>query len=127
MNIGTRGGQVKASSGYAFSRIQQDARSIAASLQTHGHPFHVPKAPRRYEIFDATMLHVLERHGGKGARVFLDLFSKNPIERIFRFLDEEGSLWENMQLMATVPRWLFVRAGVQTLWRRWLPVNRPAL
>jgi lycopene beta-cyclase len=126
MNTGTRGGRVKASSGYAFSRIQRDARAVVASLQKHGHPFDVPKPPRRYEVFDATMLHVLERHGERGARVFLDLFSKNPIERIFRFLDEEGSRWENVQLMATVPRWLFVRAGMQALWRRWLPINGPA-
>jgi lycopene beta-cyclase len=118
MNIGTRGGRVKASSGYAFSRIQKDARAIVASLHAHGHPFDVPQSPRRYQAIDAAMLQVLERHGGRGAEVFLDLFRKNPVRRIFRFLDEESSLWEDLQLMATVPRRLFVRAWLQAQWRR---------
>lgn len=119
MNIGTRGGRVKASSGYAFSRIQRDTHAIITSLQAHGHPFGVPTTPRRYRALDATMLQILERHGERGSQIFVNLFEKNPIERIFRFLDEEGGLWENLQLMATVPRWLFIRAGIQAHLRRW--------
>ncbi len=118
MNIGTRGGRVKASSGYAFSRLQKDAEAIVASLRRRGHPFDVPEAPPRYRAIDAAMLQVLERHGERGAEVFFDLFRKNPITRIFRLLDEEGGVWDNLQLMATAPRWLFAHAWLQAQWRR---------
>jgi lycopene beta-cyclase len=121
MDIGTRGGRVKPSSGYAFSRIQRDAEAIVASLVRYEHPFDVPDTPGRYRLFDATMLQVLERHGERGAEVFLDLFEKNPIARIFRFLDETSGLQEDLRLMATVPRWLFIRMGIQAQLRRWLP------
>jgi lycopene beta-cyclase len=119
LNIGTRGGRVKASSGYTFSRIQRDTQAILASLEAYGHPFDLPKAPSRYRAFDATMLQVLEQHGNRGAEVFIDLFKNNPIQRIFRFLDEEGSLRENLKLMATVPPKLFILAGIRAHLRRW--------
>lgn len=114
MNIGTRGGRVKASTGYAFHRIQQDSAAIVASLVRHGHPFEVPKPPRRYRTFDAILLQTLYRYGHRSKRVFTDLFRNNPIDRLFRFLDEEGGLWENIQVMASVPACPFTRAFLRT-------------
>jgi len=114
MNIGTRGGRVKASSGYAFLRIQQDAAAIARSLQKRGHPFDVPTPKKRYGVFDAMLLQILYRRGDLSKRIFTDLFKKNPITRIFRFLDEEGSVVENLRLMASVPPEPFVRAWIKT-------------
>lgn len=119
LNIGTRGGQVKASSGYAFRRIQSDAVAIVHSLQRHHHPFHLPRPPRRYRIFDTLLLDILDHRGGLGKPIFLTLFETNPICRIFRFLDEEGTWRENVQLMASVPRWPFILASLRT-GVRWL-------
>ena len=114
MNTGTRGGRVKASSGYAFLRIQQDTAAIARSLQKRGHPFDVPTPPRRYRVFDTMLLQILYRRGDLSKRVFTDLFRNNPVARIFRFLDEEGSVGENLRLMASVPPEPFVRAWIKT-------------
>lgn len=110
MNIGTRGGRVKASTGYAFRRIQEDAAAIVRSLNQHGHPFAVPAPPSRYHLFDTLMLEVIARHGGRMSAIFTDLFRKNPVDRLFRFLDEAGSLRENLQVMASVPPGPFLRA-----------------
>lgn len=110
MRTGTRGGRVKASSGFAFLRTAQDSRAIVRSLVAQGHPFDVPEPPRRYHLFDSILLQVLYRRGDLAERVFADLFSKNPTDRLLRFLDEEGSLKENLQLMATVPRGAFTSA-----------------
>lgn len=120
LNIGTRGGRVKASSGYAFWRIQQDAQAIVHSLQQHNHPFNLPEPPHRYRTFDAMLLQILDRHGHLGKRIFLQLFRRNPIQRIFRFLDEAGGLGENLQLMASVPPWPFIRAWTAVKAQRWL-------
>ena len=113
LNIGTRGGRVKASSGYAFSRIQQDAVAVVRSLQAHGHPFDLPRTPRRYQVFDAMLLNILQRRGDRGAAIFAQLFRRNPIQRIFRFLDEEGGWGENLALMASVPPVPFAQAWVR--------------
>ena len=113
MRIGTRGGRVKASSGYAFLRIARDSAAIVRSLLETGQPFHGRVPPRRYNTFDSMLLQILHRNGDLGKRVFTDLFQKNPVQRIFRFLDEEGSLSENLALMATVPWWPFIRAWLK--------------
>lgn len=97
LNIGTRGGRVKASSGYAFHRIQQDSVAIAQSLKAHGHPFHLPEPRRRYHTYDSMLLHILTCHGGLGSAVFRRLFENNPIQRVFRFLDEEADLCEELR------------------------------
>ncbi|MGC9399772.1 MAG: lycopene cyclase family protein [Anaerolineae bacterium] len=116
MNIGTRGGRVKASSGFAFHRIQQDSAAIVESLATRGDPFDVPQAPPRFHTFDAMLLDVLVQPGDLGARTFTALFRKNPIQRIFRFLDEETTWVEDLQVMASVPWVPFTKA--------WLNVKR---
>ena len=116
MAIGTRGGRVKASSGYAFLRIQNDTKAIIHSLETTGNPFYQEKKAWRYPIFDRIMLQVMHRSGGQMARIFTRLFQRNSIERIFQFLDEEGSLWQDLRLIGSLPWWPFLRA----LWRIWV-------
>lgn len=113
LNIGTRGGRIKPSSGYGFHRIQKDAIAICQSLSTHHHPFHLVEPPRRYRMYDAMLLQILYRHGHRGAAIFMQLFKKNPIQRIFRFLDEEDNLWENLRVMTSVPPLPFVRAWLR--------------
>ena len=111
--IGTRGGLVKPSSGYAFLRIQQDSAAIVRSLERHGHPWDIPSNPARYRLFDSLLLQVMYRQGGMSKPVFTRLFQRNPIDRIFRFLDETGTLWDNLRLIGSLPTQPFLRA----LWR----------
>jgi lycopene beta-cyclase len=113
LNIGTRGGRVKPSSGYAFLRIQHDSAAILQSMLQQGHPFHLPESPARYRLFDSILLQILYRHGGLSQSIFTALFKNNPIQRIFRFLDEEAPILENAALMATLPTWPFLRALIK--------------
>jgi lycopene beta-cyclase len=114
MTIGTKGGLVKPSSGYAFLRIQADAQAIVASLEQHGHPFGVPEPPARYRFFDRLMLQVLYRQGDQAAAVFTRLFQRNSIQAVFRFLDERATLAENLRLIASLPKAPFLRALLRT-------------
>ena len=103
MTIGLHGGRAKPSTGYAFMRIQQDAEAIAASLAQHGHPFAVPPGARRYRYFDAVLLDILQHHPEDTVSLFAALFQRNSAERIFRFLDGEASLWENLHMVPSLP------------------------
>lgn len=113
MTIGTLGGMVKPSSGYAFLRIQQDTSAIIHSLQTNGHPFNIPRIPYRYKFFDSTMLNVMFRHGDEMEHIFTKMFLNNPIDRIFRFLDETGSMIDNIKLLLSVPPKRFIQALIR--------------
>ena len=118
MLTGTKGGRVKASTGFAFNRTQRDSRAIVRSLEESGHPFDVPTAPPRYETFDAMLIEILARRGHLGAPIFAQLFQNNPIHRLLRFLDEEGGVKENLQLMASVPWAPFIGAWFAVRGRR---------
>jgi lycopene beta-cyclase len=50
--------------------------------------------------------------------VFTRLFKRNPVRRIFRFLDEAGSWGENIQLLATLPPAPYVKALYNVKLRR---------
>jgi len=113
--IGTRAGMVKASTGYAFARTQRDALSVAQSLEEHGDPFHIPRAPSRYAALDTMMLQVMYRRGDLSEEVFERLFRRNPIDRLLRFLDEDVSVPEMLAVMSTVPWPPFIKSFWRTM------------
>jgi lycopene beta-cyclase len=85
--IGTRGGRVKPSTGYAFARIQRDSQQIVASLVRTGHPFAIPPDPLRYRLHDAILLEVLAQEPDLGRPILSAIFACNPVQRVLRFLD----------------------------------------
>lgn len=113
MAIGTQGGRVKPSTGYAFLRIQRDSSAIVRSLLEVGHPFNVPVSPRRYRFFDSVLLEIMTRHGERVEPILTALFRHNSVERIFRFLDEVASPWENGVMVPTLPPQLLWQAFLQ--------------
>lgn len=125
MTIGAKAGRIKCTTGYAFLRIQQDSAAIVQSLLKHGHPFDVTADPRFYRLLDTVMLHVMAHHGDKIRPTFTAMFNNNPIERIFRFLDEEASAAEMLLLMASMPfRSLYLRVLLQPQTAFWQRLQR---
>lgn len=94
LRIGTLGGRVKASTGYAFMRMQWDAEAIVQSLRRHDHPFDLPRTPPRYHLYDSILLQVLQDRGELAEHVFVRFFDK---------------------LMSTVPIPTFLKAGWRVL------------
>jgi lycopene beta-cyclase len=92
-------------------RIQQDSAAIVRSLVEHGHPYHVPRRPRRYRYFDAVMLDILERHGEWAAPVLLALFRHNSAPRVLRFLDEAATPAENLVMVPSLPSRLLLQSA----------------
>lgn len=109
-NIGIRGGRIKPTSGYAFTRIQRDSAAIVKSLERFGVPFHVPADSGYYRLCDTLMLDIMQHRGEQIRPLFTTLFKNNPIERILHFLDEAATLAENLKLIASLPPKLFFQA-----------------
>ena len=105
-----KGGLVKPSTGYAFKRMQRDAQAIVASLVQYGNPFQITHSPRRYWFYDRLLLQILYRQGQKMKPIFVQLFARNPIARIFHFLDEDAPLAQDLALIASLPPWPFLKA-----------------
>lgn len=119
INIGTAGGRTKPSTGYTFLRIQRHSRRIAQALASGNDP-HVraPLLERRYGLFDGVLLNVLETRRRAGRRVFTELFARNPVQRVFRFLDEDSTPAEDVAVMASTHLPSFIAATADVLMRR---------
>lgn len=110
MTVGVKGGRIKSSTGYAFTRMQEDAAAIVRSLEDTGDPFHVASSPWRYRFFDAALLDIIERHPERAIAIFTALYQRNSAERLFRMLDERASAWENLWMVPSLPAQFVLRA-----------------
>ncbi len=110
MAIGTKGGRVKPSTGYAFLRIQRDSAAIVQSLIKHDQPFDIPAQRRRFHLHDSILLNVMTHYPDDLKPIFTLMFRNNPIQRIFRFLDETASFNEEVRFIASLPPGRFLQA-----------------
>ncbi len=115
-NIGTAGGFVKASSGYAFTRVQRKIRALVDDWERRG----VPQAAKarsawRYRMYDSILLRVLSGDGAMGSPIFSRLFARFPASFVFRFLDEQTSVAEDIAVMNSQLSWRFIRAAIARL------------
>jgi len=124
INLGTRGGRAKPSTGYAFKRIQEQSARLVASLARTGHPPADPTGDKwQFHVFDTLLLDIMQRRGETTRDIFRQLFAHNPVERIVRFLDEQTTWRENFQVMNSVSAGPFLRSIAHML--RGKPGQRP--
>lgn len=116
INIGTAGGQTKASSGYTFRFIQKHSAQITESLVKSGTPFRKQSAAaKRFRFYDSTLLYILQRNKLPGDKIFSLLFKKNKPQQVLRFLDNESSLKDELKIISTLPTWPFFKAALKQL------------
>ena len=112
--IGTGGGWVKGSTGYSFKNTEKKVNVIINNLKLN----QVPSKnlfKKRYKFYDSIFLKVLKDENNKGEWIFQQFYSKNSIQTMFRFLDEESSIYEELQIMWSLFSWSFVKAFFKTL------------
>jgi len=115
-HIGTGGGIVKASSGFAFNRIQQHTDQLINCLKTNeplAKSYH--KLHGRHLFYDKVMLHAMLRNGVSGEEIFTTLFRKRSAPHIFKFLDQETSHLEDVGIFRAPPMWPFTKSFFQLL------------
>jgi lycopene beta-cyclase len=117
LTIGARGGLLKASTGFAYQRVQRDSAAIAESMHRHGHPFDLPQAPARFRLFDGVLLDVVTREPAQLERAFGALFRYHTAEPGLRFLDEETVVLQELQLFAGMPAATYLAAARHRLAR----------
>lgn len=123
--IGIPSGRLKPSTGYALTRILDEAAAIVRSLEEYGHPFLTPGGSVMYRWLDGVLLELWEHEPGRIPGVFAALFSRNPPDRVLRFLDERASFFDVLRLVASLPVAPFLRAAGRWFCRRvGIPVPR---
>lgn len=110
LNIGTRGGFTKPSTGYTFIRIQDQVRAIIDGLASGKAPQIPPPSRFRFKAYDLWLLHILYTQPHDALNIFYHLFRNNSMDEIFRFLNEDSTALEDLKIMRSVPYRPFLNA-----------------
>lgn len=113
---GIAGGQAKGSSGYTFRFIQKRADQLINALK-RGEAVQLQRSfsDKKFHLYDSVLLQVLQKRKLNGDAVFTAIFQKNPVQRVLRFLDNESTITEDLQIMRSVPMPVFLPAALREL------------
>jgi len=123
LNIGTAGGWTKASTGYTFKNSDKKSSELVEFLRNKNHSSETPESLRmsefhkknRFWFYDLLLLDILYRHNESGSAIFSSLFRKGNPTLIFKFLDEETTLSEDLQVILKCPKVPFIKALFRVL------------
>ena len=114
-NIGSAGGQTKASSGYTFQFIQKQSQIIVDSLIKGSSLKQIPSTPKRFRFYDNTLLYILYHRKLQGKDIFTRMFAKNDPIQVLKFLDNESTLTEELKIISTLPTFPFLKAALKQI------------
>lgn len=106
--IGTGASWVKGSTGYSFKHTEKKVAKIIENMKEG-------KAPsegllnKKARFYDSIFLDVLYRNNELGEKIFSKFYSKNSPQEIFKYLDEETTLKEDLKIMFSLfhPQFIF--------------------
>jgi len=109
MHIGIAGGWAKPSSGYTFMRTHQKTKALIPFLKEET-PLNNFSKKDRFWYYDLLLLDILFKDNSKGRLIFGQLFKKRSPQKIFKFLDEKTTIWEDLMIIDACPKKEFILA-----------------
>lgn len=119
IRIGTSGGYTNPATGYTFSNTQKKLKKVVESLEKqHVDLLKTSIWQKRHNLYASTLLNVIKENRHPMAMVFDQLFAKNSIESVFKFLDGETNLWEEIKIMWSTPKVKFGFAFISVIFKK---------
>ncbi|MFT4032845.1 MAG: lycopene cyclase family protein [Siphonobacter sp.] len=117
IRVGSSGGYTRASTGYTFARTQKRLQKIVQNLEKSFATSPLEGAPvlARFHFYDRVFLNVFLHKRHSAADLFSKLYRRNSAACIFRFLDEQSSLREDLSVIWSMPTYPFTRAAFDLL------------
>ncbi|MGB6153633.1 MAG: lycopene cyclase family protein [Pricia sp.] len=109
--IGTAGGWAKPSTGYTFMSSSKKVPVLVDYLKT-GKPLDQLSFKNKFWYYDLLFLDVLAKENENGHKIFEALFKNRDPQLIFEFLDEQTSVWDDLQFILGCPKGPFLKALV---------------
>ena len=117
IHIGTNAGSVKASSGYAYKRIQQETDKVIKFMEQN-RLYKYRTSSNRYHFYDKILLNVILSGKASGKTIFECLFQNLKPQTIFSFLDEEGKFMNELKVFSAPPSRPFIIGYLQEMYKK---------
>jgi lycopene beta-cyclase len=116
VNIGSAGGWTKASTGYTFKNASKKSKALVQFLKSESDftKFH---RKDKFWFYDLLLLDILSSKNQLGSKIFSSMFKSGNSTVIFKFLDEETSISEDLQVIWRCPKMIFVKALIKRLFK----------
>lgn len=109
INIGSAGGWSKASTGYTFKNSVKKSKKLVQFLQRESDFTKFHKI-NKFWFYDLLLIDILYHTNQHGSTIFSSMFKTGKAALIFKFLDEETTFWEDLQVIWMCPKGLFIKA-----------------
>ena len=106
--IGSAGGWTKASTGFTFKNINRKTIALVNHIAAKK-PLRRFAKKNRFWWYDLLFLDILAKYNHRGASLFSGMFRNNSPKRIFQFLDEQSHFLQELMIMRSFPKLLFVK------------------
>ena len=117
VRVGLMHGAARASTGYAFQRIQRWARDCGARLAAGAAPIGHAADPVLLRSMDRLFLSVLRHRPASAAALFINMFARSDGDTLVRFLSDRASLRDYLGIVAALPALPFVQQLGRNLMR----------
>ena len=112
--IGSAAGRIKASTGYSFIRNMEHTAKIINIIENREATFTI-KRNLRFEFYDLLLLDIIANKPRECVEIFSKLFKNNSVKLVLKFLDEKTTIFEDIKIFASLPKWLFIKALIKKL------------
>jgi lycopene beta-cyclase len=114
VHIGTAGGWAKPSTGYTFMSTAKKIPQLVTHLKK-GKPLNHLSFKNRFWFYDLLFLDVLHKSNEKGHEIFEKLFKRRKPQLIFKFLDEQTNVLQDVFYIAGCPKAPFIKALIRRI------------
>ena len=116
INIGSAGGWTKASTGYTFKNASKKSKALVQFIKSESDftKFHKKD---KFWFYDLLLLDILSSKNELGSKIFSSMFKNGNSTVIFKFLDEETSIWEDLQVIWRCPKMIFVQSLIGRIFK----------
>ena len=118
--IGTAGGWTKPSTGYTIKNTIEKTKELVSFIQSN-QSLKKFKKRNRFWYYDLLLLDVLKSTKGNGYKSFSYMFKRNNPIKILKFLDEKTNLSEELPILLSVNKIVFIKAFLNRVLRN--PIN----
>ncbi|WP_159799829.1 lycopene cyclase family protein [Flavobacterium sp. MK4S-17] len=114
LHIGSAGGWTKASTGYTFKNTDRLSQRLVLFLEKND-DLSLFYKKNRFWYYDLLLLDILYKTNWKGSQIFSSMFRKGSPALLFKFLDEQTALKEDIQVILKCPKGVFLKALLRRL------------
>ncbi|WP_051287277.1 lycopene cyclase family protein [Algoriphagus mannitolivorans] len=109
INLGTRAGWSRPSTGFTFQFIQEYCQELVRELEFSGITS-PKKLPQRHYFYDNILLNIVIKWPGYLQKVFTNLFTSNSPDSILRFLQAKTGFLEEISILSKVRFYPFLKS-----------------